>query len=264
MLSGGRGDLLTSGWSYNYWEKVLTGRWGDLWHELKADSQANQRSIQTVIYRQMIVPNHRAPKLRKVVRWLLGREGTPAPIYPFWVNDEFAKRTHLEETAKQHQSPPSPITEFGRQWRYELIYTHIQMRGAVWTERDSARFGIERADPWSDRRLAEFILAIPHDRVNKPREYKYITRQAMRGIMPEPARTTVKKIIPMPYYFDSLRIKARETIFDLIDNSHAHEHGYIDKIKLRRFYESMINEDADHADFWWILTVEMWLREFWS
>lgn len=271
VMSGDRGDLLTAGWSFDYWGKLLKGHWRALWNELRADSQSRQRSIPSIIrakyFWPLLVklwPANRAPWLREPVRQLLGRPQWERKIYAPWVRDDFAQRTHLEETARQYEDPPSPINEFGRKWRYELIFTPMHMRGVIWSERTQARFGIGFADPWSDRRLAEFVLAIPHEVVNQPREYKRLSRSAMQGVMPEPVRQSVSKILPTPYYLWAFREKARATISELIEHSLAHERGYIDKAKLRAHYDEILAGRRDRADFWWVLTVEMWLRQFWS
>jgi asparagine synthase (glutamine-hydrolysing) len=271
VMSGDRGDLLTGGWSFDYWRKLLSGCWHALWKELQAESHSRQRSIPSVIRGKMLWPllvklwpDNKARWLREPIRRLAGRPQWERKTYAPWVRDDFAQRTHLEKTARQYSAPPSPIREFGRKQRYELIFTPMHMRGVVWSERTQAHFGIGFADPWSDRRLAEFVLAIPHDVVNQPREYKRLARSAMQGIMPEPVRQKVSKILPTPYYLWAFREKARATISDLIDHSLAHEREYIDKAKLRAHYDEILAGRTDHPHFWWVLTVEMWLRQFWS
>jgi asparagine synthase (glutamine-hydrolysing) len=270
LMSGDRGDLLTAGWSFDYWGMLLKGHWRVLWNELRADSQFRQRSIVRIMRRHLFLPmlvkmwpQHRASWLREKIRRSLGRP-QPQKGYPPWVCDDFARRSCLEQTVRQYHAPVSPIREFGRKWRYEMIFTHMHMRGVVWSERNQARFGIGFADPWSDRRLAEFVLAIPHEIVNRPREYKRLTQKAMQGVMPEEVRNSVSKILPTPYYFHAFRENARSTISDLIENSTAHDRGYIDKAALRTEYRSILRGNLDHPNFWWALTVEMWLRQFWS
>ena len=271
LLSGTRGDFLTGSWSFDYWGMLLRGRWNALWRELRADSQFQQQAISRIVRRELISPaisrlwpQNRASGLRETIRGTLGRSPLNGKTYAPWVRDDFAQRTRLEETTGLNRIPRSPFHETGRRWRYERIFTDVQVRGLVWVERNQARFGIGFADPWSDRRLASFVLAIPQDIVNRPREYKRLAHYAMKGIMPEPARQSARKITPMPYYVSAIREKARSTIIDLIDNSTAHERGYIDKTVLHAHYDEILAGGRDRADFWFFLTVEMWLRQFWS
>jgi asparagine synthase (glutamine-hydrolysing) len=271
VTSGDRGDLLTAGWNFNHWGTLLTGRWRALWDELRADSAYRQRSIPYVIRSELLWPvlvelwpEYRARWLREPLRRLAGRPQWVHSIYPSWVREDFAQRAHLEETKRLYKNPPSPIREFGRRQRYEMIFTYMHMRGVIWSERTQARFGISFADPWSDRRLTSFVLAIPYEVVSPPRRYKPFTRRAMRDIMPETARQSISKIVPSPFYMWAVREKARATILDLIDNSTAHERGYIDKMELRAHYDNLLAGNPDHPTFWWTLTVEMWLRQFWS
>ena len=86
----------------------------------------------------------------------------------------------------------------------------------------------------------------------------------MQGIMPETARQQAQKILLSPYYLSALREKGRSTVLDLIEHSAAHERGYIDKTKLRAHYDEILAGSRDHAGFWFTLTTEMWLRQFWS
>jgi asparagine synthase (glutamine-hydrolysing) len=240
LISADRGNLLTDGWEINPWGMLLTGRWAALRRDLQAESEFYGRSMRRTIYNYFVSsvisnlwPEYTAPHLRETVRRLLGRKPRERTIYPFWVCEDFAQRINLKEIVLQNQHPPSPIRASGRKWRYEMIFAYMHMRGMVWSERTFARFGINFADPWSDRRLVSFVLAIPTEMINHPSEYKRLTRNAMRGIMPESARQQVRKILPSPYYLSAIREKARDTILYLIDNSIAHENGYIDKSKIR-------------------------------
>jgi len=137
------------------------------------------------------------------------------------------------------------------------------MRGMVWSERGYAQFGQSFADPWSDQRIAAFVLASPQWVINRTSSPKILVRQAMRGIMPEEARVSARKISPGPQYLHALRVKGRSVIEDLITDPKIERLGYVDGSALRDHYETVLAGHRAHACLWWALTLETWLRLYW-
>jgi asparagine synthase (glutamine-hydrolysing) len=45
-------------------------------------------------------------------------------------------------------------------------------------------FGIERISPYFDRRLLEFVLAIPPDQISRPGHHRFLQKNAMRRLLP--------------------------------------------------------------------------------
>ncbi len=111
------------------------------------------------------------------------------------------------------------------------------MTSLAWDDRIHAEAGVAFADPWSDRRLVEFVLAAPQWAIARVAEPKRIARSAMRGIMPEPARQSMTKISPYPLFRDALLHRARATIDDLLDDPVSARLGYVDATALRRHYD---------------------------
>jgi asparagine synthase (glutamine-hydrolysing) len=179
------------------------------------------------------------------------------------VRPEFAQRVGLAEIHQQSEPQPN-VAGFARRQRYQLVFTFMHMQSVVWSERSQAHFGLGFADPWSDRRIASFVLAVPQQVLNRPEEInKRLVRQAMRGIMPEAVRQAADKILPSPLYERALKEQARETVLDLITDAQASACGYIDAPALRRHYEAICRGAAEHPGFWCALTLEMWLRQYW-
>ena len=59
-------------------------------------------------------------------------------------------------------------------------------RAVYWYDRSVARFGLEARHPFLDRRLAEFLLAIPGEQLYRGGRSKWLLRRAMDGILPGP------------------------------------------------------------------------------
>jgi asparagine synthase (glutamine-hydrolysing) len=179
------------------------------------------------------------------------------------VRTEFAEKIGLAEIIEQSKPRP-PITDHARRMRYERIFMFAASGFMSADERTRARYGLGFADPWSDRRLAEFVLAAPQWRVQRVGEPKRIARLAMRGLMPEQVRHKTEKIIPVSLFDRGFKERARDTVFALITGSQAETRGYLDESALQNYYKSFLRDAPQRYDFWWPLTLEMWLRRYWS
>jgi asparagine synthase (glutamine-hydrolysing) len=199
-------------------------------------------------------------RVLRMRRRLRGSEPSP---YPNWVRPEFAEKIGLAEIIEQ-SSPNSSITDHARHMRYGRIWSFGPSRLLLLYERLRARFGQGFADPWSDRRLAEFVLAVPQWRVQRVGESKRIARQAMRGVMPEQVRQEAGKIEPVSLFDLGFKERAKDTVLDLSTDTQAAARGYLDEKVLRGYYESFLRNEPVQHDFWWPLTLEMWLRRYWS
>jgi asparagine synthase (glutamine-hydrolysing) len=60
-------------------------------------------------------------------------------------------------------------------------------------DRQTARFGLVSIDPFFDHRLVEFMFRVPPPLKYRAGVTKFLLRSAMKGIVPEPTRTRVKK-----------------------------------------------------------------------
>jgi asparagine synthase (glutamine-hydrolysing) len=262
MLSGDRGDLVSGGWVLDYLSLLRARRWRDLWSEFQTQSRLSGASLSRVVAENLytVLPALARHRLRRVVR---ARPAIPRAKYPGWLDSSFAKRVDLAEIARRSGIQPK-VDGYSRRMRYEYIFTLMHMRGMVWSERTYAKFGQCFADPWSDRRIASFALAVPQQVLNRPGELnKRLVRQAMQGIMPEPVRQAARKIVPSPVYQRALKEQAKDTVRMLIRDSRAALHGYIDEKLFGEHYEALLNGGRQHHCFWWTLTLEMWLRECW-
>jgi asparagine synthase (glutamine-hydrolysing) len=267
VFSGDRGDLMVGDVVVDQLGLLRSGRLSTLWHQLRAHARWREVSLGRVALSQLLKPllveswpwgAERALGLRRRLR----RSGQQPP-YPPWVRPEFANSIGLAEIVKDTEAQPT-MKDHARRMRYELIFTLMHLRGMVWSERSWARYGLSFADPWSDRRLAEFVLAVPQWRIQRVGESKRIARLAMRGLMPEQVRQRAAKIIPVSLFDRGFKERARDAVFALITGSRAASRGFLDEGALRDYYESFLLDAPQPHDFWWPLTLEMWLRRYWS
>jgi asparagine synthase (glutamine-hydrolysing) len=184
----------------------------------------------------------------------------PFPLAP-WVPQQAVSRWDLEETARTPE--PTLFRDPARQLRYERIFCLPGMRIALANGRRRAARGLGFADPWSDSRIARFVLSIPQWRVQRVTEQKHLAREGLRGIVPEEVRMRTGKTLPVGLFDRGFRERAVETVRDLIRNPIAADMGLLDADRLRQEYEAFLAGCTPRHDFWWPLTAEFWLRQHW-
>jgi asparagine synthase (glutamine-hydrolysing) len=135
----------------------------------------------------------------------------------------------------------------------------MHMRTATWFERLCARNQVRFADPWADRRLAEFVMAVPQHMLSRAGHNKRILRTAMDGIMPdEDTRRNARKIDPSPLYRRALKAHA-DKVINHIMSFQQHVQKTVDEKALRSYYRAYTNGEAKDHRFWYALTYGLWM-----
>jgi len=274
LFSGDRGDLLVGGWVQSYVNLLATRRWGALWREMGEHARLHPAGMTGVVLGYLLRPllARAWNSLRASGEPGFGSSSTPTPPRSeryVWVRRELLERTGVADAAlaRVADAPAAVGSAPDRTWavRRALVFSPMLMRGVVWSERTNARFGLGFADPWSDRRLASFVLAIPQQVIDRPgSSQKRLVREAMRGIMPEEVRRASAKILPTPLFQRAMRHEAVDTILGLIADAQVVERGYVDGAALQAAYAEVRAGTRDGSDLWPVLALEMWLRRYWS
>jgi asparagine synthetase B (glutamine-hydrolysing) len=119
-------------------------------------------------------------------------------------------------------------------------------------------------DPWADVRLVDFALAVPQWRLQRYSRGKYLARSAMRGIMPEGARRNARQVVPVGLYRRAFNDREVDTVRSLMRTSRAAERGLLDASEVLKAYDLYLNGGDLAYDFWYPITVELWLRAWWD
>jgi asparagine synthase (glutamine-hydrolysing) len=265
MLGGDRGDLLfgTAGWSFL--RLALGRRWRDLRVELKEYRRTTTDGWMRIGRDQFVGGVLWRLRQRAATEWFRRlvlrrreqRASRPSWLRPLPLFDEVAEAGDVDVLSGFSAS---------RRARVELVLTPLHIRGMAWSERTYARHGLVFADPFSDRRLVEFAIAVPQVVVNRPGDVsKPLMRAAMRGIVPEEARRRMDKVLPTRIFEDHLRIDAAPTIDRLLSQPRVEAHGWVDGTEWRAEYEAWRSGTGRlSAEWWWTLGVEIWLRQHWD
>jgi asparagine synthase (glutamine-hydrolysing) len=268
MMSGDRGDLIAGDSVYDPLGLFISGNWRLFWNEcelLRKRDWPLHRVIRACLLTPIISTVWMEGGLHRLGRPLRRRlrRREPPAVWPGWIPAAFADAVGLADLMREPRTAP-PVRGFARRRRYDLIFSPQHMHGAVWSERTQARFAQGFADPWSDLRIARFVLSIPQWIVQRRGEPKRLVRLAMRGVMPDPVLRTATKIYPLPFFTWAIREKERDKVLSLTQNSHSARRGFLDEAVFRRQYDAFSRGEAGANDFWSVLTLEMWLRAHWS
>ena len=267
LLTGQHGDSVFGDWVFDYLDQARSLRLRSLWQDVTAHSHREGVPHWSVVRDRLLRPlppllwpHHRLRPVRRALRaaWHRG-----APRYPSWIDERFARRIGLTGIV-EFQSPSPDLRGHGRRARYARALSAEVERSTVLMERRLARVGLAYADPWADRRLLRFALSVPQGVLSPAGDNKGLVREAMRGIMPEPARIAMGKGSIEPLYRRGVLDRGTSTVFALLDGSRAAERGYVNGDRLREAYERFLRgdltPDRDWSALWNVLTLEMWLR----
>ena len=264
MLSGTRGDLIVGETVLDTPGLLLSGRVRAVQRDLAA--YRRWRGISPIAaIDQLLVRPFFADQLARPwfapLRSVRRRAGAARSIRAApWVSESLLSRTGLAGRAASAFEPPAGLRGVSRRQRYRMVFLGMNMETLQWLDRLHARAGVAFADPWSDRRLAEFVIASPQWVVQRMVEPKRLAREALRGVMPEAVRVGARKISPEPLFDLALRERAVGAVEALLDDPMAAQLGFVDAARLRSHYTAYRAGEALDPTFWWALSLEMWLR----
>ena len=267
MFSGHRGDLLVGNWIFDYLSLLRSGRWVTLWKELKSHEEKLNVPIRNALriylyhpLRASLWPKDRLPWLRKTVRssWYTIRAVPESSSpYPNWIRSEFKQRIDLTDSSPH---VAEGLGGWARRERYKTIHLPMHMRTATWTNRLFAKHQISFRDPWDDRRLIEFAMAVPQRTLSRNGENKRIMRNALKGIMPDDVRRGAGKIDPSPLYHSALKTQVAHLI-----NRILFPEPYLQRIvnrdALQSCYEAYCEGQKKDHRLWYTLTFGLWLTK---
>ncbi|WP_373190415.1 asparagine synthetase B [Halomonas sp.] len=266
---GYRGDVVVGGAIHDVSGLVREGRWREARHELASLRRGHGLSRTQGLLRFGI---------RQVfddALYFLTRPARRAPLSDSFLS-AYSPRDRLPpfvtpDLALDCGLPDSdPLVADANAWslasqreRYRQIFSPLVMSVMRHAERHCASHGLDKADPWSDRRLAAFVLACPQHQVNRFGQPKRIARQAIRGIMPDEALLHCRKVVPSPLYEHAIRHLVHDSVLGLLTDSRCAALGFVDEAHFRERFQRHCRGDLQDVDFWSTLSLELWLRRWW-
>jgi asparagine synthase (glutamine-hydrolysing) len=257
LLSGHFGDGLIGGNVFPYPDYLFHGQWLCLASELLQHNQHSHLSTLGLFWRLCV-----KPAIPRQIKNLYHRLPVSKNYQiPDWITPEFVKRIdlkHLLEVANRYPRKFSP----SRGARYLAISHLHNIDVAVDHIRVARRYGLEIRHPWFDKRLVEFVMAIPPNQTVRSGVRKVILRNAMRGILPEKVRTRQGKTYPSALAHRGLRERERSKVKDLLTDTRIAQMGWVIEDRLQQHYDRYLSGDPNTEwPPWQAITLELWLRE---
>ncbi|MCB0232178.1 MAG: hypothetical protein KDH90_24180, partial [Anaerolineae bacterium] len=100
--------------------------------------------------------------------------------------------------------------------RYRSLLSNGWAHGISLVREFTHRNGLEIAMPLWDRRLLEFVLAVPADQLGRPQQTRWVLRAAMTGLLPEAVRLRPGKTTFHPLFVVGLLRRERTTVERLL------------------------------------------------
>lgn len=268
LLTGAAADACVYGSRLVFDALLRQGKLRALWRHFRAFRRVSEEPLRTTIALSCVGPLLPLGLQRRLMaaytRRMLTRHGER--LVPSWVAEplrgELVRRNlALCVAVEQQRRVASPA-------RHE----ELRLLDPPEVTRHPAPWRIELWHPFADRRLQEFLLAIPPDQKFAPHpetdEFyagsKRLLRRALRGILPEPVRTRTTKTIFSAWVDDDVRRQwpAYERLFGPSARSLVAARGYVDQARLFAGLDGL-RRGVDRADRIWLMKIiglEIWLR----
>ena len=191
-----------------------------LHQRLRAWSEALNKNYSKVLWKNVVLP-----LLPKSLQF--NRKRRSNQLLHFY-NREFVKRMRMT----RRLFGPADVFGFRRPGgRYQSMlfqYLPRQISSGFWQEFNDVQFSY----PGTDRRLIEFLTAIPFEQRARPKEGKSILRRALRDLLPAELLYRTERRITIQSAAARAAIRERERIRETFSNSRAAAHGYIDSAEV--------------------------------
>jgi len=249
LHSGLGGDHMFGGNVFSYPDLLLTGCWVRLATEIRAHLPSSAFDLPHLL-RRMVLGPVAMTLLPHLKRWR-----TKAPAWLAVPLREFPEAESSE--APGHLLP-------GRQKRLQIMREPLLPMIAEILTAQATQHGVELRHPLLDHRLFELAASLPTTQAFAAGMQKIILRNAMRGLLPDEVVNRRHKIYPNAIAERGLREREQAKVWALMTNMVAAEMGFVDEARLREEYQRYLNGKTRSALFWHTLTLESWLREYFT
>ena len=255
LLTGFGGDELLANGFEHLWDRFSRGDVTGLVSALRHDAAVYGKSpffLFANFCLKPLVPAFPKAAIATLVRSFRHRPGRSC------LNPEILKGL------RRAYSPQTPIPRFPSSAQ-QTIYNTLFLGRHATTQSDTlghfyARFGLEMRCPFLDRRIVEFVFAIPEEQRWRGGQSKFVLREAMKDILPEEIRTRRGKAdISEP--IDALLRHHQAEINRLFHDSVLASLGLLDSEWLaRRLKRHAVRGERYPYEVQDLLALELWCR----
>jgi asparagine synthase (glutamine-hydrolysing) len=244
MLTGEYGDHLYFGWLYWLRDLLRAGRIADAW-----------RLIRIELGDQNLPLMLRCIDLLRAAARVLGWHGR-RPKAPSWLT-----RFALDLVGPDLDTEIGALGKLRRDQARALLDPY-NAHSVCLESANASRAGIEVRTPYRDRRLVELALAMPAHLLYRRGWHKWIIREAMRGILPEPVRTRWQETSLAALCMRGLVEREQSSVARILDSDDAIWPQYVRADWLRHTLADQLRISGVAAVvIWSCICMELWRRE---
>lgn len=259
LMSGIGGDEWLQGASLYLRDLIRAGAIGPVLERARNDWARSPRQRHWSIYlaRQIVVMLTPA----RILALRRKREIQRSCIF----SREFLRRTQLTDRLMAPlEEPRRPFVNLAQEEVFGIAFNGIEARALEWNEGDAASRGIEARFPYFDRRLTEYLVRIPEEQRQRGTTWKWMLRNATRGLLPEIVRMRQTKAEFSELYERVLftpEAKARLADMTILKETDWLDHHRFAE-QVTRSYRSGPGSLAgtDLFRLWGVIGVDLWLE----
>lgn len=260
MLDGVGGDDLLAASFAHLTDLFRQRRWVQLTRQLRADAAGFGHSMLGLFLNHCLRPMIPRP-WKAMARWV--SRPFRGSGFPTWLSDSCIQQLREEPVPLESAGGPRFPT-LSQQNIYDQLVcgwnTTIALPSA---ERFAAHFGIEQRHPFFDRRIVEFLLAVPEEQRWDGPWPKAVLRRALRGILPESVRTRQTKAEFSCIVNREIADRQAGRLQELFRDSHLVRLGVLDASRFKEFVRTglRLSPLSDEQVDWEVLIwLELWCR----
>ncbi len=239
LLTGMFGDHLFSGFEAWLTEAIMGGRWPTAFGEVGWYlSHRRWRQLRPAVGYPLL----RWPRFRRL--W----SGPAAP----WL-------TPSAQRGRKSGGDWRPAA--GRASRPTQLQSLLGLLGAHGISAESfhaSRHGLELRHPYRDRRLVEFMLAVPADQLYRRGLLKWILRVGLRNDLPEGVRNRPDSTSLWPLFLKGLSEKEKPLVDRLVFQGKSQWSQYVQESWLRERLPGRSDTDPAALVLWLCIAFELW------
>lgn len=190
------------------------------------------------------------------------RPGAVAEAAP-GIHAELLARTDLKERLIPFQGLEG-LTSPGQKQRYSSLMQSVYSQGISATRYQYNRHGMEILQPYFDRRLVEYVMAVPPQQLGLPGWDRKIHRDTMKGLLPEEVRSRRRQTIFLPLLMKGLQEKERETVKRILADPQVVARNFVRQDWLQQQLQRDFDVSPASMMLWNTISLELWLQRYWS
>ena len=179
-----------------------------------------------------------------------------------------AQRKYINTNfANQHKNSVIADQLFGATTMQEMLVRHFEYKLEhliKWGDRNAKAFAMESRQPFLDKDLVEYSLMLEDGAKVHNGYTKYILREVMQGIMPEPVRKRVDKMgfsVPQDEWFRTE--KFQKLVMDILTSESFAKRGFVVPEEAIQLYQKHLAGQVNVSkDIWKWINLELWFREY--